>query len=57
MSADGTGIPSSPIELLILGLLCYLGHGWTFDNIEEATVISEEVHPVFFHIFVKFMLL
>jgi len=54
MSADVTGIPSSPIELLILGSLRYLGRGWTFDDIEEATAISEEVHRVFFHIFIKF---
>jgi hypothetical protein len=26
---------SSPTELLLLGLLCYLGRGWTFDDIEE----------------------
>jgi len=26
---------SSPIELLVLGSLRYLGRGWTFDNIEE----------------------
>jgi hypothetical protein len=54
MSADGTGIPSSPIELMILGSLRYLGRGWTFDDIEEATAVSEEVHRVFFHVFVRF---
>jgi hypothetical protein len=31
---------SSPIELLVLGSLHYLGCGWTFDNIEEQTAIS-----------------
>jgi hypothetical protein len=35
---------SSPIELLVLGSLCYLGRGWTFDDIEEQTAISREVH-------------
>jgi hypothetical protein len=54
MSSDATGIPSSPIELLILGSLRYLGRGWYFDDIEEATAISEEVHRCFFHVFIKF---
>ena len=35
---------SSPVELLVLGSLRYLGRGWTFDDIEEATAISKEVH-------------
>ena len=35
---------SSPIELLVLGSLRYLGRGWTFDDIEEQTPISREVH-------------
>jgi hypothetical protein len=39
---------SSPIELLVLGLLRYLGRGWTFDDIEEQTAISNEVHRLFF---------
>ena len=38
---------TSPIELLLLGTLRYLGRGWTFDDIEEATAISLEVHRVF----------
>ena len=45
---------SSPVELLVLGLLRYLGRGWTFDDIEEATAISKEVHRVFFHKFIRF---
>ena len=40
---------SSPLELLILGALRYLGRGWTFDDLEESTAISAEVHRVFFH--------
>ena len=43
-----------PIELLLLGSLHYLGRGWTFDDLEECTGISEETHRVFFHAFVKF---
>ncbi len=46
---DACGKKSSPIELLILGSLRYLGRGWAFDDIEEATSISEEVHRTFFH--------
>jgi hypothetical protein len=37
----------------VLGSLRYLGRGWTFDDLEEATGISEEVHRVFFHRFCK----
>ena len=45
---------SSPIELLVLGSLRYLGRGWTFDNIKEQTAISKEVHWLFFHTFINF---
>ena len=34
----------SPVGLLLLGSLCYLGRGWTFDCLEEQTSISREVH-------------
>ena len=44
MTVNAAGIPSSPIELMILGSLHYLGRGWTFDDIEESTGISQEVH-------------
>lgn len=49
---DCTGKESSPLELLILGALRYLGRGFTFDDIEEATAVSEEIHRVFFHKFI-----
>jgi hypothetical protein len=45
---------SSPIELLLLGALRYLGRGWTFDDIEEATAISSYVHCAFFKKFIQF---
>jgi hypothetical protein len=45
---------SSPIELLVLGVFRYLGRGLTFDDLEEYTGISEEVHRCFFHVFIKF---
>jgi hypothetical protein len=44
----------SPISLLLLGTFRYLGRGWTFDDLDEATGISEEVHRVFFHVFIQF---
>ena len=43
---------TSPFELMILGSLCYIGRGWTFDGLEEATGISQETHCSFFHIFI-----
>ena len=48
------GEPSSPMSLLVLGALRYLGRGWTFDDIEESTAISEETHRQFFHIFIDY---
>jgi hypothetical protein len=44
----------SPVELLILGSLHYLGRGWTFDDCEESTAIDSDVHRSFFHVFIKF---
>ena len=49
---DAYGRVPSPIPLLLLGCLRYLGRGWTFDDLEESTSISEEVHRVFFHVFI-----
>lgn len=53
MGKDATGKQSSPLELLILGAFRYLGRGLTFDDLEESTAISEEVHRVFFHKFIE----
>jgi hypothetical protein len=33
----------SPVELLVLGSLCYLCCGWTFDDCEELTAIDKGV--------------
>ena len=54
MSKDATGKPSSPIALLLLGSLRYLGRGLTFDDLEEYTAISEETHRQFFHQFIDY---
>ncbi|KAI2512197.1 Plant transposon protein [Fragilaria crotonensis] len=52
-SRDACGKPSSPLALMILGALRYLGRGWTFDDIEESTGIDEETHRQFFHCFIE----
>jgi hypothetical protein len=48
-STDAVGKPSSPIELLSLGALRYIGRKHTFDGLEELTFItSERMHEHFF---------
>ena len=42
------------LGLLLLGSLRYLGRGWTFDDLEETTGISQSLHRDFFHIFINF---
>ena len=42
------------LGLLLLGVLRYLGRGWTYDDLEEATAISLHVHRDFIHIFLQF---
>jgi hypothetical protein len=37
-----------------MGTLRYLGRGWTFDDLEESTGISREVHRNFFRKYLKF---
>ena len=44
---------STPLELLVLGVLRTLTRNWTFDCISESTNVSQEVHRVFFPKFVK----
>ena len=44
----------SPVELLVLGTLRYLGRGWTFDDIEESTAIDKDVHRRFLQVFIRF---
>ena len=52
LSTDCIGNQSSPIELLLLGTLRYLGRGWTLDDLHEQTTISEEVHRSFLHVYI-----
>ena len=51
---DALGQESTPLPLLILCALRYIGRGWTFDDLSENTGISEEVIRVFFHKFILF---
>ncbi len=44
----------SLVELLVLGSLHYLGHGWTFDDCEEMNAIDKDVHCCFFNVFIQF---
>ena len=53
-NTDCTGKQSSPIGLLLLGALRYIGRGFTFDDIEEAASISQYTHRRFFHAFITF---
>jgi hypothetical protein len=50
---DCFGRQPSPIELLVLGSLRYIGRGWTFDDLEEATSIAEETHSQLFHVVIE----
>ena len=50
---DALGKDGVCLELLLLGALRYLGRGWTFDDVAEATQVSEEVHRRFLHAFVS----
>jgi len=51
---DAVGEQASPLGLLLLGSLRYLGRGLTFDDLEEYTAVGEETHRQFFHVFIKF---
>ena len=45
---------ASPLPLLLLATLRYLGRGWYCDDCEEHTCISEETRRVFFHKFIEY---
>ena len=51
---DCVGSRPSDYRLLLLGTLRYLGRSLTFDDIEEYTFISGEVHRNFFSIFLEY---
>ena len=51
---DALNQPTTPLPLLILCALRYIGRGWTFDDLTENMGISEEIVRVFFHCFIEF---
>mmetsp|Transcript_9125 Transcript_9125/g.8156 ORF Transcript_9125/g.8156 Transcript_9125/m.8156 type:complete len:199 (+) Transcript_9125:63-659(+) len=53
LSYDAVGRPSSPCNIKILGVLRVLGRGVCFDDIEELSNISAEVHRKFFKLFLR----
>lgn len=53
-STDAFGTRASPIELLSLAVLRYLGRKCTFDDLEELTFISERTHGRFFQAFIDY---
>ena len=52
-NSDCVGRQCSHVELLLLGALRYLGRGWTLDDLEEQTMICEEVHRRFLHAYIS----
>ena len=48
------GVVASPVELLVLATLRYLGRGLTFDDLGGMTHISPETIRRFFHVFIEF---
>jgi hypothetical protein len=53
LSEDKTIRRFNPLSFSSLGLLQYLSREWTFDNIEEATKVTWDVHR-FSHAFTTF---
>ena len=51
---DAAGRDSSPIELLLLGTLRYIGRDAKLDDMEENTAVSLETHRLFLHSFLEF---
>ena len=46
-------VKMSPLELPIVGNLCYIGRGWIFDDLKESTAIGEDIHRRIFHQFLR----
>ena len=51
---DCVGNKPTDYRLLLLGSLRYIGRALTFDDIEEYTFVSSEVHRNFFSLFLKY---
>lgn len=52
-SKDACGEEGVPMELLLLGSLRILARNWTFDDLREATLVSERTQKSFFENFVN----
>ena len=52
-SKSCSGIPATPLELLLLGALRYLGRYWTFDDASESADVLISVQNYFFQKFVS----
>ena len=46
--------PSSPLSMVLLEALRYLGRGDTFDDWQASSFIYKETHHHFFHVFLKY---
>ena len=53
-ATDGLGKPSTPITLLVLTALRYIGRAWTLDDLSENACIGEEVVRRFLHKFLRY---
>jgi hypothetical protein len=53
MSKKHAGKAPPPLELKILSAVQYLGQGWKFDDLEEATAISANTQCHFFKDFIS----
>jgi len=53
-ATDGLGKPSTPITLLVLTALRYIGRAWTLDDLSENACIGGEVIRRFLHKFLRY---
>jgi hypothetical protein len=53
-ATDGLGKPSTPITLLVLTALRYVGRAWTLDDLSENACIGQEVIRRFLHKFLRY---
>ena len=53
-STNCQGVPATPIPLLLLAVLRYLGRAWTHDDLSESTCTNQERVRRFLHKFLEF---
>ena len=54
VAKDGTCHNSTNLRLLVLGVLRYIGCGWTFDDVSEANGMSDDLNREFMYSFLKY---